>query len=126
MSGLGTQVSGTHYTTMKLQPVQLAYMLYSTPCFCKLAKYLTRNKGDKLINLNKAKHCVQLEVDLIDYAYKYTDNLDLVSADNATALIETFTGNELYREALLRMWIGDYKGTLRAMDDIIEAYKESL
>jgi hypothetical protein len=126
MSGLGTQQDGTHYTTMKLQPVQLAYMLYGTPCFCKLAKYLTRNKGDKLINLNKAKHCVQLEVDLIDYAYKYTDNLDLVSADNATVLIHTFTDNELYREALLRMWIGDYKGTLRVMDEIIAVYEKSL
>lgn len=119
MSGLGTQVSGTHYTAMKMQPIELAYKLYGTPCFCKLAKYLTRDKGDKLVNLNKAKHCVQLEVDLKEYAFQYVDNLDLVSVDSGTALIYTFTGNQLYREALLRMWLGDYVGTLRVMDDII-------
>lgn len=126
MSGLGTQVSGTHYTAMKMQPVELAYRLYGTPCFCKLAKYLTRDKGDKLVNLHKAKHCVQLEMDLKTYAFQYIDHLDLVSVDSGAALINTFTDNQLYREALLRMWFGDYNGALRAMDDIIAAYEESL
>ncbi len=126
MSGLGFQCDGTHYTAMKMQPVELAYKLYGTPCFCKLAKYLTRDKGDKLVNLNKAKHCVQLEVDLKEYAFQYTDLLDLVSVDSGTALIQTFTDNQLYREALSRMWIGDYNGTLRVMDDIIAEYMSRL
>jgi hypothetical protein len=122
MSGLGNQIDGQHYTAMKMQPVELAYRLYGTPCFCKLAKYLTRDKGDKLVNLNKAKHCVQLEIDLKTYAFQYIDNLDLLSVDSGTALINTFTDNKLYREALLRMWIGDYNGALRVMDDIIAEY----
>lgn len=126
MSGLGNQIDGQHYTAMKMQPIELAYKLYGTPCFCKLAKYLTRDKGDKLVNLNKAKHCVQLEVDLKEYAFQYTDHLDLVSVDSGTALIQTFTDNKLYREALLRMWIGDYNGTLRVMDDIIAEHKSWL
>ena len=123
MSGLGNQIDGRHYTAMKMQPVELAYRLSGTPCFCKLAKYLTRDKGDKLVNLNKAKHCVQLEMDLKTYAFQYTDHLDLVSVDSGTVLINTFTDNKLYREALLRMWIGDYNGTLRVMDDIIAEHK---
>jgi hypothetical protein len=126
MNGLGFQCDGTHYTAMKMQPIELVYKLYGTPCFCKLAKYLTRDKGDKLVNLNKAKHCVQLEMDLKTYAFQYIDNLDLVSVDSGTALINTFTDNQLYREALLRMWIGDYNGTLRVMDEIIAEYGGSL
>jgi hypothetical protein len=126
MSGLGNQIDGQHYTAMKMQPIELAYRLYGTPCFCKLAKYLTRDKGDKLVNLNKAKHCVQLEMDLKQYANVYLEHLDFVSVNSAKKLISEFTDNVLYQQALFRMFTFDYEGTLRAMDDIIEAYKESL
>ena len=91
MSGLGTQIDGGHYTSMKMQPIELAYRLYGTPCFCKLAKYLTRDKGHKLTNLQKARHCITLEQDLSKYAMAYFDHLDFVSLDEAKKLIDEFT-----------------------------------
>lgn len=58
---LTKQVDGKHYTEQLLQPIEAAYLLNATPCWTKLNKYLTRDKGDKLSNLNKALHCIELE-----------------------------------------------------------------
>ncbi len=127
MKGLGTQIEGQHYTSMKLQPVQLAYMLYATPCFCKLSKYLTRDKGDKLTNLKKALHCIKLEQDLIEYADVYFEKLDgLVSPDNAKVLIGEFTDNYSYRKALLQLCMCNYDMAILVVEDIIRKYEESL
>jgi hypothetical protein len=126
MKGLGSQVAGTHYTAMKMQPIELAYKLYATPCFCKLAKYLTRDKGDKLENLKKARHCIQLEVDLLDYAQVYMDNLDVVHTEDALYLIEEFTDNIDYQEALFQMWIGAYQKASDVVDEIIQKHKEHI
>ena len=125
MKGLGTQVSGTHYTSMKLQPIELAYKLYGTPCLCKLAKYLTRDKGDKLTNLKKALHCIKLEQDLIEYADVYFDKLDgLVSIEEGKALIAEFTDNDSYRKALFHLWVGNYDMAILVVEDIIRKYNE--
>lgn len=64
-SALETQVDGSHYVSMKMQPIELTYALNASPAFCKLAKYLTRDKGDKLTNLQKALHCIKLEQELV-------------------------------------------------------------
>ena len=58
---LTKQVDGNHYTEQLLQPLEAAYLLNATPCWTKLNKYLTRDKGNKLSNLNKALHCIELE-----------------------------------------------------------------
>lgn len=126
MSGLGNQIDGTHYTAMKMQPVELAYKLYATPCFCKLAKYLTRDKGDKLTNLQKAKHCIELEQDLRVYAYEYMDRLDSLATSDAKALISVFTDNQQYREALIWMWLGSWSSAIQVVDEIIQEYEEQV
>lgn len=119
MIGLGTQIDGGHYTSMKMQPIELAYRLYGTPCFCKLAKYLTRDKGDKLTNLQKARHCITLEQDLSKYAIMYFDHLALVSLDEAKKLIDEFTNIFCYQEALLNMWVGNYEAAINWVDQAI-------
>ena len=63
-NALDVQIDGDHYKKQPIQPVELAYYVNGTPCFCKLAKYLTRDKGDKLVNIKKALHCIGLERDL--------------------------------------------------------------
>ena len=65
-NALEQQVGGSHYKDMDMQPAQLAYMVGGSPMFCKLAKYLTRKKGDRNENLNKALHCIALENEMID------------------------------------------------------------
>ena len=126
-NGLGVQVDGNHYTNMKMQPVELAYKLYGTPCFCKLAKYLTRDKGDKLTNLKKALHCVQLEKDLFTYANTYIDKLDgIIDYWDAKKLVIQFTDDDMYQDALMMMWIGDYAGAAEEVEDIIAKYEGKL
>lgn len=126
MSGLGTQVAGTHYTSMKMQPVELAYKLYATPCFCKLAKYLTRDKGDKLENLKKALHCIKLEQDLIEYADVYLETNLLVSAEDGKDLIFQFTDNDSYRKALFHLWVTNHESAILTVEDIIRKYQEAI
>lgn len=129
MSALDTQVDGNHYKTMKLQPVELAYRLGATPCFCKLAKYLTRDKGDKLVNLQKARHCVTLEMDLKDYVdlhYISGATEELYVSDKYFGIIQEFSDDLLIKEALIHMWLFKYEDTLRYVDEIISRYQEGL
>lgn len=71
MSATNSQVDGDHYKVMGVQPIELAYYLGASPCFCKLAKYLTRDKGDRLVNLRKALHCIELEEELLGFTNPY-------------------------------------------------------
>lgn len=85
MSAFTTQVGGGHYLVMKVQPFQLAYLVAGgDAAFCKVIKYITRVKGDRNINLQKAIHVVDMKQEvhntswgpsdysLIDIALAYT------------------------------------------------------
>lgn len=116
---LGSQCDGKHYTDMKLQPVQLAEMLGATPEFCKVSKYLTRDKNDKFINIDKAEHCLGLEEELGVKFWKYPYNV-LVglkwkyfkSSYTVHDLIVDFVGQQkgavFIQGALHKMLIKDY------------------
>lgn len=122
MSALDVQVDGDHYKTMKMQPVELAYMVNGSPCFCKLAKYLTREKGDKLINLQKAKHCIELERDLVGNdkgAYAF------IAKVNPDKVINEFSNNRLIYNALMSMYNRQYEEAILSVDEIISEYGES-
>ena len=103
-----------------MQPVELAYRLHGSPCFCKLAKYLTRDKEDKLKNLKKAKHCIQLEVALLnkqigtDYVFNYTNS------NKAEELIDEFTDNIEYRKALKAFYYGYEEYAIAVVDKLIK------
>lgn len=56
-----TQVGGVHYKGMEYQPFHLSLDVKGSAGFVKAAKYLTRDKGDRLENLRKAYHCIKLE-----------------------------------------------------------------
>lgn len=64
VSALNFQQDGDHYKTLKMQPLELAYRVNGSPCFTKLAKYASRRKVDRLGDLKKALHCIQLEKEL--------------------------------------------------------------
>ncbi|MGL5327292.1 MAG: hypothetical protein ACRC91_21755 [Aeromonas sp.] len=65
MNAINNQIGGDHYKGMEYQPYPLAMDLAATPGFCKVAKYLTRKKGDRLENLKKAYHVIELEQEWI-------------------------------------------------------------
>ena len=67
MNPLSKQVDGTHYTALKVQPIELAYAVAKGDvCFTLVAKYLIRDKFDangnslREIDLTKAVHAVEL------------------------------------------------------------------
>lgn len=118
-NALDTQIDGSHYKDQLLQPIELAYILGGTPAFCKLAKYLTREKGDKKINLQKARHCILLEKDLHCFCEQYTQR----GSDGIPDYwITKFTKNSYIRLALLNMCQGNYSGAINQ----VEEYAKSL
>lgn len=122
-SALDVQISGNHYKTQKIQPIELVYKLGATPCFCKLAKYLTRDKGDKKVNLQKARHCIQLEKDLWDYTIYYGKSMNLAAKDNSrTPLISDFSDIVYIQNSLVFMYQGFYTKAIEQ----VEKYAESL
>ena len=126
-NALNTQVDGDHYKKQKIQPLELAYLIGATPCFTKLAKYITRDKGDKLINLDKAIHCVSIEAEINEKARdhiltRYTSLNNPPIQGQSDMLIDLFSDDENVRLALKYMIRQDYRGAVVA----VEAMKESL
>lgn len=68
-SALAQQVGGSHYTKA-VQPIEIMYMYNTTPAVGKALKYLLRyrEKNGKE-DLQKAKHCVELAIEL-EYSTK--------------------------------------------------------
>ena len=110
-SALEIQIDGQHYKKQKIQPIELAYKLGGTPAFCKLAKYLTREKNDKKVNLQKAYHCVCLEEDLknwANYHYEYEMIDDKIIEDNEQMIIDFSDGMYEIEQALYEMFYRNY------------------
>ena len=110
-SALEVQIDGQHYKNQKIQPIELAYKLGGTPAFCKLAKYLTREKNDKKVNLQKAYHCICLEEDLkfwANYHYEYEMIDHAIIEDNEQLIIDFSNGVYEIQQALFEMYFRDY------------------
>lgn len=109
LSALDTQEAGNHYKGQKVQPIELAYYLGGTPAFCKLAKYISRDKDDKAEDLRKAYHCIQLEEQLQYFAkknYKYED------WEFVLYWLERFSSNSNIQKALKALTRYDYEDAL--------------
>lgn len=110
-SALDIQIDGQHYKNQKIQPIELAYKLGGTPAFCKLAKYLTREKNDKKVNLQKAFHCICLEEDLknwAEYHYEYEMVDDKIIEDNEQLIVDFSNGVYEIEQALYEMFYRNY------------------
>ena len=110
---LKTQVDGDHYKKQKIQPIELAYLIGATPCFTKLAKYMTRDKGDRNINLDKAIHCVNIEKEINETAmYHILDSYPLLTnparLGQAEMFINLFSEDQFVQAALKAMIRQDY------------------
>ena len=108
-SALDIQIDGQHYKNQKIQPIELAYKLGGTPAFCKLAKYLTREKNNKKVNLEKAYHCICLEEDLVDCIQLYYDSDDIGFLEYKDYMIAEFSDNVFIRNSLAAMYDRNYK-----------------
>ncbi len=92
------QVGGSHYTSMKIQPLQLTYMAAEgDSCFCKVAKYITRVKNADDVQravdvIEKAKVLRKQGVEMTQYKRKmvgeFADQFD--KAPVIAAILLTF------------------------------------
>lgn len=127
MNALDVQVDGDHYKKLRLQPIELAYLVGGTPCFCKLAKYGSREKVDRSIDLKKALHCISLEAQLrIKYRALFEENYrprTSAELDSAKAWIEIFTEDELLRDALNSMLARNYTSAENSIKAMLATYE---
>lgn len=120
MSALDTQIQGTHYKNVKIQPIELAYMLGASPALCKLMKYLSRDKNDKKINLQKAVHCIQLEQELFKKYKSYEESAEYALTQSYTPdwinsvneFSNQFTKSEAFSRAIISMYRTDYNSAI--------------
>ena len=136
MTVTNKQIDGSHYVSMKLQPLQLTYLLSETPCFCKVAKYLTRIKNDKLTQHEKALHCTQLEEVLYEInsdnypeevlellPFGHCVNYTTVGGDLAHKLIDVFTEDVEIRKILKDFNSGEFEYAIKGIQAIIDRLK---
>jgi hypothetical protein len=63
-----TQVGGSHYTDLKIQPLELTYANFGyiglkAAIYTKVNKYMTRKKDDEIGQLKKARHCLDFLIE---------------------------------------------------------------
>ena len=68
MSALDEQIGGNHYKVQGLEPFEITYANFGykgvrAAAYTKVNKYLTRDKGDHVENIQKAIHCLQIQLD---------------------------------------------------------------
>lgn len=120
---LNSQIDGNHYKRLKMQPLELAYIVGGTPCFTKLAKYITRDKGDRMINLDKAIHCIQIEEQIFSKSPCHVvETYPLLGSytkiDQACLIVDIFSDDEYIRTALKAMLQKDYSLAIASVENL--------
>jgi len=70
-SPLEQQVGGGHYKNQKLQPFEITYANFGyqglrASVYTKVNKYLSRDKGTHKTDLQKAIHCLQIQLQFLE------------------------------------------------------------
>lgn len=68
MSAFDTQVGGSHYKDLGVEPLKLTllnkgYEAFSGACYCKINKYTSRIKDDEVEQLKKARHVLDMWIE---------------------------------------------------------------
>ena len=72
---LDRQIGGTHYKDQGIQPLEITFRNFGYhglrgAILTKVNKYLTREKGDHIENLEKAAHCIEMQIEFAKQAAK--------------------------------------------------------
>ena len=59
------QIGGNHYKDKGIQPLEYAYSNGLTPNLTNVVKYVTRKKEDRVKDLLKARHYIELELEIV-------------------------------------------------------------
>ncbi len=65
-TALKTQVGGSHYKDMPMQPIEFILANHLDYCTGNIIKYVTRNKNNRVEDLQKAKHYIDILIDEIN------------------------------------------------------------
>ena len=68
VDSLDKQIGGDHYRSQKIQPFEYTYAIYGieglrASVHTKVNKYMTRDKGTPIQDLQKAIHCMEILLD---------------------------------------------------------------
>lgn len=118
-SALNYQEGGTHYTEMKMQPLELGYLIHATPCFVKTSKYITRQKGTHLVDLKKGLTCIQIEEELTNRGIGLQYFEITIDEDYVNKMIDDFTDILTYRMILKDMYFGEYQKAKNLLEALI-------
>lgn len=126
-----TQVGGTHYTELSIQPIEVAYLINASPCFTKLAKYISRSKGNRLEDIDKALHVIELERNLTKRTFsllsmptrrspRVLSYYSGITPSEAESIIKEYASqfkyfSEVY-SALVEMVMGNYDKAIDAVN----------
>jgi hypothetical protein len=128
------QVGGDHYRGLRIQPVELTYMIGGTPAFQNVCKYICRVKegtAKRFEDLEKAKHFVRLEAQMFSELsntrdhYRNVNNEVLCSSvdcANIDVFVSQFPEHErgfMYR-TLKAMFSRDYHSAHESISKFID------
>tara|TARA_R110001592_G_scaffold111054_1_gene307851 strand:+ start:208 stop:510 length:303 start_codon:yes stop_codon:yes gene_type:complete len=71
-SAFSDQVSGNHYKTLKIQPLEYCMANDLNACQSHVIKYISRydkkwkDKKDQIKDLKKAKHVIDMQIELLE------------------------------------------------------------
>ncbi len=128
MSAFNKQVDGIHYVNQVIQPFKLAYLVADGDAgFCKFVKYLSRNKGDKKANLEKAIHITQLTEEIFKICSKEFPDITIESLTILQAATNTLgkeVDPESYNGRLLMLYVlflsNDFESCIEGIQNLIE------
>ena len=123
---LNVQIAGQHYTNLLIQPILLSYIVAGgDSVFTKAAKYLSRDKGDKLVNLQKALHCVQLGT-LGEGIKAYQKALPEAYKALIEVFVKQYGGGEFHTSLLVKVAEGNFRDAEQVAKLIISRYTEEV
>ena len=119
---LKTQVGGTHYNVLVQQPIELIIMLNMDFIQGNIVKYISRSKGNKLQDLEKALHYCQLGFDFPEYSNKSDRHCgDSYNAKNKIInYVEQNNLSDKHRSIIYYTWEFDYKKVKILIKELIK------
>lgn len=119
---LKTQVGGTHYSVLAQQPIELIVRLNMNFIQGSILKYISRNKDNKLQDLEKALHYCQLGLDFPKYSNKSNKHCgDNHNAKNKIIkYVDQNNLSDIHISIIYYTWEFDYKKVETLIKILIE------
>ena len=137
INSLSIQIGGNHYKDMQMQPVELIAKLKLNYFQGNIVKYISRDKDNKIEDLEKAKHYCELAIELDKEIYKKTNNFlklftqELTNKEIAQIIINYCLSNLMLKNEpyiISSAYKKDYAEAIKQIDEVLsnERYKQRL